>query len=221
MYTIELIKEKVKRNQVVAFHLIAAIILMIMGFLTFITPFSLNIYQAGKEDTEFIQMNWVHYVGLAIGIIGLSIILITIFFNKKFIQDKKNLIIRIIEIICFVPILIYCLYNKWYLPATYSGAALIGICLAYFLEKSQEKNRIIQIGNEGILLKTSSKNSQWKWEELEHFVIKHNVLTLRTIDKKLFQFVFIQHEKEDYQTINEFATALIQKAIPNRRKDDW
>lgn len=221
MYTLELVKEKVKRNQVVAFHLIAAIILMIMGFVTFITPFSLNIYQAGKENTQFVQMNWIHYTGLAISLIGVSIIIITIFFNKRFIQDRKNLIIRLVEIICFLPILIYCLYNKWYLPATYSGAALLGICFAYFLEKNQEKNRTIEINNQSILLKTSSKNTKWNWEELEHFIIKHNVLTLRTIDKKLFQFIFIINEKEDYQVINEYAIENIQKAIPNRRKDDW
>lgn len=221
MYTLELVKEKVKRNQVVAFHLIAAIILMIMGFITFVTPFSLNIYQAGKENTQFVEMNWVHYVGLLISLIGLSIIIITIFFNRRFIQDKKNLIIRIIEILCFLPILAYCLYNKWYLPATYSGAALIGICLAYIFEKNQEKNRIIEINNQGILLKTSSKNTKWNWEELEHFIIKHNVLTLRTTDKKLFQFIFLINKEVDYPKINQFAIDNIQKAIPNRRNDDW
>lgn len=221
MYQIPLIKEKVKRNQVVAFHMIAAIILVVMGFITFITPFSLNIYQAGQNDTQFIEMTWVHYMGLLISIIGLGIIILTIFFNKKIIQKNKNVLVRIIEIVCFLPILVYCILNEWYLPAAYSGAALLGILFALYLEKKQESNRIIEINDKGIQLKTSSKDTIWKWYQLEHFVIKHNVITLRTTDKKLYQFISEQKQINEDQMIIQYAQKNIENNIPNRQNNDW
>jgi len=221
MYQITLVKEKVKRNQVVAFHLIAAIILIVMGFITFVTPFSLNIFNAGKTESDFVEMTWVHYGGLLISLVGLAIVIITIFFNKKVIQSRKNLIIRWIEILCFLPILIYCIAQEWYLPAFYSGASLLGIIFAYILEKKQEKQRSIVIDNTGLHLKTNSKDSFWSWPKLEHFIIKYNVVTLRTTDKKLYQFITESNSVDQEAEIIKYAQDMIKKHEHLRQKDDW
>lgn len=135
-------------------------------------------------------------------------------------RPKVNLTIRWIEMLCFAFILGYCLWQKYYLPAAYSAAALIGIIVAYFLENAAEKSARIILNEDGVKLDNKIKSSAWKWHQLEHFVVKHNVMTLQTLDKKLYQFIIEPHTYESEQ-LNEYGKNQVERAIPKRSKDDW
>lgn len=220
MYEFILKKKTVKRNQVTAFHIIAALILIILGFLTVITPFSLNIFNAGKEHTTQIRFGIVNYFGLLFAIIGIFILVVSIFFNKRYIQKRNNLIIRIIEIICFTIILAYCLFQKYYLPAAYSAAALLGIILAYFIENAEQREIRIEILENSIRMKSKLKDSNWEWHQLENFILKHNVITLHTTEKKMYQFII---EPQPYSTeeVNNYTQSKIKEEEGKRRYDNW
>lgn len=221
MYEIHLQKNTVKRNQVTAIHLIAAFLLIVMGFISLVTPFSLNIYNAGKENTAEIPYTWANYAGILLMITGIAIIIISIFFNKKMIQHQKNLIIRSIEILCFGAILAYCLYHRWTLPAIYAGGALVAILLAYFIEKANMKSSKILIDEQHISLITGIKASHWKWSEINRIIIKHNVVTIDTLEDKRYQFIVSTEHSIPSQEIMKYADAAILKAVPDRIKDNW
>lgn len=214
-------QETVKRNQVTAFHIIAALLLFVMGFITLITPFSLNIFLAGKEKTEEVPFGIVNMVGGIFMIIGLLITIVSIFFNKRYMQHRNNLIIRIVEIICFAAIFIYCMIQQWYLPAAYSGVALLGIILAYFLENAKYRVTTITLGEDGVNMKNNIKNTLWRWNQLNQFRLKHNVITLQTTEAKMFQFIIEKNETQDITAANQMALEKITENIPNRNKDNW
>lgn len=222
MYSFILKKKTVKRNQVTAFHIIAAILLIVIGFITVITPFSLNVMLTpeGSSRQNIIGFSWVNYFGYILGFIGIAILIVSMFFNKKYLQKRNNIIIRIIEIICFSLILIYCIIEKYYLPAVYAAVALIGIILAYYLENADQKEIKITVEETGVCLKSNIKESKWKWTEIEFFILKHNVITINTTEEKMYQFV-IEPYNEISETINNYAAQKIKAAIPDRIKDNW
>lgn len=220
MYEFILKKKTVKRNQVTAFHIIAALILIIMGFITVITPFSLNIFNAGKEHIPQVRFGIVNYSGLLFAIIGIFILVVSIFYNKRYIQKRNNLIIRIIEIICFAIILAYCLLQKYYLPAAYSAAALLGIILAYFIENAEQREIKIEIAESSIRMKSKLKESNWEWHQLENFILKHNVITLHTTEKKMYQFI-IEAQSYPVEEVNSYALSKIKEEEGKRKYNNW
>src|SRR5690606_17680342 len=101
-------------------------------------------------------------------------LIIAIFFNKKILRTRHNLTLRILEIIALLVIFAYCLIHAWYLPAAYSGAALIGIAFAYICERNATRNTRIIVSEKGICLpKLTGK--QIAWPEVERFIIKHGI----------------------------------------------
>lgn len=219
-YKIAIKPASVKRNQVTAIHLIAAILLIVIGALALIAPFAINIFNAGKNMP--IQKNSIaNYSGILFIIIGFAIVIITIFFNKKWIKDKKNSIIRIVELICFGSIVFYSLIHLWYIPAIYAGIAFISIWVSYYMEKISTKERYFIINEKGVQLKSPLKSTEWNWTQLEKFFVKHNVVTLVDTNQKLFQFIIIKNQTLDINNINTYSATEIEKAIPNRLKDNW
>lgn len=217
MYELKLVKKTVKRNQVTAIHLIAALIMIAMGLTIVVSPVFLN---TGKPPEEHIQFGWIRPAGAILMVLGFAICLATVFFSKKSLRPKVNLTIRWIEILCFTFILAYCLWQQYYLPAAYSGAALLGIIVAYFLENASEKNARIIFNEDGVKMENKIKSSAWKWHQLEHFVVKHNVVTLQTLDKKLYQFI-VEDNPYDSNEVNNYGKEKVIQAIPKRSKDDW
>lgn len=217
MFEFTLTKNTVKRNQVTAIHLIAALIMVAMGLTIVVSPIFLN---TGKPVEQHIQLGWIKTAGFLLLILGLGIGVATIFFSKKTLLPKTNAIIRIIEIICFGFILSYSLVQKFYLPAIYSSAALVAILVAYYLERATQKPAKIIINENGIQLSNRIKSSFWKWTQLERFVLKYNVVTFESTEKKLFQFIV---EKYTYtaEEVISFCKQKIQDNIPHRIKDNW
>ena len=107
MYQFTLEGKGVKRNQVTGMHLMAGLLLLVMGLLTWLVPDAV-------KQTEFSFLNW---AGLLIAFTGAIIIFLSIFYNKKLIQSNFNFVLRLIEIVAMGAFLIYSLLKEWYLPA--------------------------------------------------------------------------------------------------------
>lgn len=155
----------------------AGFLLLVMGLVTWLVP-----NQVKQETFDFLN-----YAGLGYAFFGLLLILISIFLNKKIIQGKGNFVLRTLELIAFATIVTYSLYQRWYLPAAYSGAALIGIVLAYYWERSGHKNRLAMFSDAGVRISGLGSKSQMSWQDLNRIMLRHRILTVDCRDNKLFQ----------------------------------
>lgn len=189
MYQIVLEGKQVKKNQVTGMHLMAGFLLLVMGFLTWIVPNSVK-----QQEFDFLNA-----IGIGYALFGLAIIIICIFFNKKIIQSPANFVLRIMEVLSLAPILLYSLLQEWYLPAAYSGAALLGIILAYYWEKNGKKSRIAIFNDAGVKVQGLGRKSEIAWQDLTRVLLRHHVLTLDCKDNKLFQ---LNLERSQSTTIN-------------------
>ncbi len=212
MYQILLEGRQIKRNQVTGMHIMAGLLLLVMGLITWMVP------NAVKQQ-QFDFLNW---TGLAYALFGLFIIIVCIFFNKKIIQTNANFVLRITEIIALALILSYSLFQKWYLPAAYSGAALIGIALAYYWEKKGKQKKLATFNDNGVEVPGLGRKSKIAWQDLTRVLLRHNILTIDCKDNKLFQLVVAP---ENRATVNKeefenYCKANIQ-AKEHLYKADW
>lgn len=192
-------------------HLMAAFLLIVMGLLTWLVPNSVK-----QQEFDFLN-----YAGLAYALLGLVILVVCIFFNKKVIQTKANLWLRALEIGSLSAILIYSLVQKWYLPAGYSSAALLGIILAFYWEKTGKRNRIALFNDEGTRIPGLGKKSEAKWHDIKRIILKHNILTIDFKDNKLFQLTLSNQNntinKDEFETYCHFQI----EAKKHLHKVDW
>jgi hypothetical protein len=211
MFQIILEGKQIKRNQVTGMHLMAGFLLIVMGLFTWMIPDSVK-----QQNFSFLN-----YAGLAFAFFGVLIVLICIFFNKKVIQTKANLVLRFFEFFSLATILIYSYYKKWYLPAGYSGAALLGIMLAFYWEKTGKKNRVATFSDAGIRVPGLGKKSEAAWSEIKKVILKHNILTIDFKDNKLFQLKLADKNNEinraEFDTFCHFQI----EAKKHLHKNDW
>jgi hypothetical protein len=198
MYQIVLEGKQIKRNQVTGMHLMAGFLLIVMGLFTWLVPNSVK-----QKEFDFLN-----YAGLAIAFLGLIIVFVCIFFNKKIIQTKANLALRLLELSSLALILLYSLYQKWYLPAGYSAVALLGIILAFYWEKTGKKNKVATFTDEGAHVPGLGKNTDLPWQAIRQILLRHNILTVDCKDNKLYQLLLAEGQplinKEEFETYCRF-----------------
>ncbi len=177
MYQILLEGHRVKRNQVTGMHLMAGFLLVVMGVVTWLVPNSL-------KQQRFDFLNW---VGLAYALFGFALLIACTFFNRKMTRTKANFTLRILEALALAPIVIYSLLHKWYLPAAYSAAALLGIAFAFYWEKAGKQSRLAIFDDDGVQLPRLGKKDKILWQDITRVLLRHNILTVDCKNNKLFQ----------------------------------
>jgi len=176
-YTVFLEGKQLKRNQITGMHLMVSFILIGMGMVTWLVP----------DSVKQTSLQFLNYVGLSYVFLGLAILVVSIFFNKKIIQTKANTVLRIVEIFAVAVILLYSFTKKWYLPLGYSGAALLGIILAYYFEQNHKKDKKAFFDENGVHIPGLGRHSHTAWQDIKNIIIKHNILTVDFMDNKLYQ----------------------------------
>lgn len=211
MYQLILEGKQIKRNQVTGMHLMAGFLLIVMGLLTWLVPNSVK-----QKEFDFLN-----YAGLVLAILGLVVVFVCIFFNKKVIQTKANLALRLLEISSLALVFLYSLYQKWYLPAGYSAAALLGIVLAFYWEKTGKRNRIATFTDNGVHIPGLGKNTDLPWQAIKQILLRHNILTVDCMDNKLYQILLANPQsvinKEEFETYCKFQI----QAKKHLHKTDW
>lgn len=212
-YKVTVHQNRIKRNQVTALHLMIGLLLFMMGFVTWSIPASIKTNRFAFLDV----------VGIIYSVLGISLILISIFFNRRIVQSASgNRVLRILEILILFSILLYTIIQKWYLPIAYSSAALLAIIFAFFWEKNADTDKIIQINTSGIIIPNFFRNQVLKWQDIDHVVLRHSVLTIDCRNNHLFQFDTGKASQEITcpETIEDFCKKMIEehKSLP---KNDW
>lgn len=204
---------QVKRNQVTALHIMIGILLFMMGYVMWLMP---NFFQI--EQYAILMIG-----GMVYGLFGLILIIISIFFNRKIIQNPfYNQVLRILEILVLLSILIYSAYERWYLPVAYCTAALGLIVFAYFWERRAQKEQRIQLTSSGILIPLFFKKIKLHWQDISNIVLRHSILTIDCHDNKLYQFN-VQGLKPENESPESFISTCKQwmedsKDLP---RNDW
>lgn len=177
-FKVKVFHNKIKNNQVTALHLMVAFLFMVLGLFTVIVP----------DTIKTLQFLYLENIGWLYFCFGILLLIISIFYNKKIIQTKKSRILRIIEIIALGIIIIYALFHKWYLPASYCFAALIGVGFSYLWEKQALKELNIQFSEKGVVIPKIWTNKKINWQDIKNIILKHNVITIDCKDNKLIQY---------------------------------
>lgn len=195
MYKIKIKNTLLKNNQVTSLHIMVALIFIILGALAIAVP-----GRFAPEADVYIKT-----IGAVILITGISLIVVTMFFNKKIIQTKYNKIIRYIELTLLIGLMIYTLKNQWYLPFAYVLSTLLGIVFAILWEKYAEKDHYINITEEDIIIPGFFKNKHLAWSEIGRVLLKHGLITIDCRNNKLYQFPALEHSgtKEEIERFSK------------------
>jgi|SRR5690606_17222493 len=204
--------QRVKKNQVTAIHLMAGLLLLVIGAITWAVPGSL------KAENNLL----LNSVGILYMVFGIGLLFICIFLNKRFIQSRSNFILRIVEIFLFLPILIYSIIQKWYLPAAYAAVALLSIIFAYYWEKKGEQIKLAIINENGVRLPLNGNIRQLDWSNINKLMMRHNILTVDCTNNKLIQLNIQKHDnkKEESPAVEQFSAAQIV-LHKNKATEDW
>src|SRR5690606_37671451 len=132
---------------------------------------------------------FLNIVGIAYAVTGFGLILASVFFNKRLIQNPAaNFILRWAELLLMLPVLSYTIWQQWYLPAAWSAAGVVAVTLAMYFETASHKPKHIRIDNDGVLLPRPGRNMLIQWQDIQRLIIKHNIITIDCRNNKLFQY---------------------------------
>lgn len=209
-YKIPIHRTRVKQKQVTSMHLIAGFMYIILGIFIWAVP---NII---KNDPDEI-ISWI-YQGYTI--LGVLLVLWTIFFNKKLNKPTINIPVRIIEILLFAIILFISLSKQWWVPMAYSGVGILAVILTLRNEINATKPEYVTI-NENLVLLPQNINNQIKWQDLRNFLLKHGNVTIDKRNNKLIQYS-IKNPKaiHNLQEIENFAKQQIE-LNKHKYQADW
>jgi len=210
VHTVPVIHNRIKNNQVTALHLMAGLLLLVLGFITWIRP----------SEIKIIHHELLRDIGVLYLLFGLALIIISVFFNKKIIQSKKNTALRFLELLAFLPVIFYTLSQKWYLPFAYSTAAFIGIVFAYFWEKGAAGAFYIYINPKGISLPRFGSDKQILWRDIQTVIFKHDLITINCRNNKVFQFQIKMDKFQVTPQLRSFCTSQVA-ANEHLYQEDW
>lgn len=213
-FEIPILEKGVKRNQVTAIHLMAGLLLIAMSSITLVVPDGLKAEARPLLNT----------MGIVYMISGGLILVVSIFFNKKVIQKKANLALRLLEILLFLPIFVYSLIQQWYLPATYAAAAILAILLAYYWEKRGVRTKKAIINETGVHLPLSGTTKSFPWQDINKLMFRHRILTIDCKNNRLIQLnVPNEPDNNALPTQSAIEKYSNQQIIVNKNKitDDW
>lgn len=205
-------QNRIRRNQVTALHLMMGFLFFMMGLFTWLVPSAI-------KTERFVFLN---LIGLGYALFGFILLLIAVFFNRRIIQKPlPNKALRVIEAFALLPILVYALVQKWYLPFAYSLAALLAIMFAYFWERYAQKDQTIEISEKGIFIPRFFRSRVLNWQDVSRVILKHSILTIDCYDNRLFQSrVSSKWSRGSSDRFNEFSTDMIE-AHKHLHRDDW
>lgn len=210
MHEILLEGKQLKRNQVTGMHLMVGFLLIAIGVVTWAVP----------DTVKQTALHFLNYVGLVYLFLGVIIVIVCMFFNKRIIQTQANTALRIIEIIALSIILIYSLSKSWYLPAGYSITALLGIIAALYFEKIGKKDKKAFFNEEGIFIEGFFVKKRTSWEDIRNVILKHGILTIDKRNNKLLQLNISKNNiNKEFVAVESYAKNLIKKNEDKYQKD--
>src|SRR5690606_12858470 len=151
-YKIPIVQTRIKKKQMTSMHLIAGFMIILLGAITLAVP----------EPLKLLNINLLNTISSIYILLGFTVVLITIIFNKHLQKKTTNNSIRAIEIVLFLIISIVCLLQYWWAPLAYALIGLIVIAITWYLELIAHKPEYITINEQQISIKRmTTKEIDW------------------------------------------------------------
>ncbi len=106
------------------------------------------------------------------------------------------------------------------IPATLF--ALLGVLAgsAAIFERKAPADTVIEVDEEGVRRKAGLKNTFFPWRAVKQVLYRRGILTIDLLDNKLIQYA-VRSAETDGEILEAFCAAQVEKAIPQRAKNDW
>jgi|GEM_PF-370163 len=218
-FELPLAEEKVKRQQVIALHLIVTFILIATGAFLLLIQYLLNSL-SGNEREAFDRLTLPVAWGTVV-LIGGFLLLAALLFRAKWLMEKKtNSVLRIVELAVMLIFASFAAMHHLMIPAAIYGLVAAAILFAIYWESVSDNTLYIVIDERGIKLPLTSRKRFLEWWEVENVLLRFGVLTIDCHDNRLFQWNIkaINFDKENFQ---RFCTEHIGESKEKRTKYVW
>lgn len=213
-----LAEEKVKKQQIIALHLIFCLALIVTGAILLLFS-HLQQITAFRESQHlfFTPAKWQGWVMI---IVGLVFIICIIAKNKLFIQKHVNRVLRIFELLIMIIFSVIAALSSFNVPAIVYGMIALAILFAIYWETVSDNTLYITVDEKGIKLPVTSRRRTLAWWEIQHVIFRFGILTIDCYDNRLFQWN-ISNASIDKEAFQHFCITHISENSEKHIKNNW
>lgn len=110
--------------------------------------------------------------------------------------------------------------NGWDVPGMLFLLLFVLALAAAIFEKRAPADTVIEVDESGIQRRAGLKSRHFAWQSLRQVLYRRGVLTIDCLDNRLLQYR-VQAPQVAPDIFEAFCAAQVEKALPQRRKDDW
>jgi len=219
VFELPLTEEKVKRQQVIALHLIVSFTLVTTGVFLILIQYLVNSL-SGDERAAFSFLMLPAGVGLLVLLAGIALTVLVISKSVWLTGKKANKYMRIAELVVLLAFAAFALSKGFKIPAVIYGLVSAAILFAFYWESVSDNTLYITIDERGIKLPVTSRKRFLEWWEVEQVLLRFGVLTIDCCDNRLFQWN-IHSTGFDKENFQRFCMERIAESKEKRKKYAW
>lgn len=110
--------------------------------------------------------------------------------------------------------------NGWDVPAMLFLLLFLLALAAAIFEKRAPADTVIEVDENGVQRRAGLKSKHFPWQSLRQVLYRRGVLTIDCLDNRLLQYP-VQAPQVAPDAFEAFCATQIEKALPQRRKNDW
>lgn len=218
-FELPLAEEKVKKQQVVALHLIVAFTMIGSGAFLLLIQYLLKSL-SGDIRADLLNFSFSGAWGAGIIIIGLLFLFLVIFKSSMLTEKETNRLLRIGELLVMLFFTGFAAIHNLLVPSLIYGLIAAAILFGIYWESVSDNTLYIKIDERGIRLPINSRRRFLEWWEVENVLLRFGILTIDCYDNRLFQWDIktINFDKEDFQ---RFCSSHISENRKKRKNYAW
>lgn len=199
-FELPLSEEKVKRQQVIALHLIVIFTFIASGAFLLLVQYMLS-KLSDSQPHPVLLANVPDVAGGFLVVAGIVFFGILLFRHKWLMEKKVNRIARAVELLLLLCLASFAIMNNLWFPAAIYGLVAGAVFFAIYWESISDSTLYIEINERGIRLPVNSRKRFLQWWEVENVLFRFGVLTIDCYDNRLFQWNIksINFDKENFQ----------------------
>jgi hypothetical protein len=158
--------------------------------------------------------------GAALFLAGAALIGLTMGKNKWLTGTRNSLAFRIIELCITGYILTEALIHHEKFPTIIFGLLAAALLLGIYLENFANNVLTLHIDDSGIHLPTPGRQRLINWHEVEHVILKDNVLSVNCVNNNFYQWN-IRPTDADPHKFDGYCAQMILDNENKRPQNDW
>lgn len=201
-YTLPLTEPRVKQHQVTSLHLISGLSFLTAGAIVYVYIFTM------KPQ------------GAAIFVAGLLLAALTMGKNKWLTTPRTSLIFRFIELAISSYILVEAVMHHEKFPSIIFGILDGALLAGIYMENFASNILTLYVDDAGIMLPSPARQRLINWYEVEHAILKDNVLSVNCVNNHFYQWN-IRPNSADSNDFDTYCAKMVADNEGKRPKNDW